>query len=282
MQEKHFLALSPHGFHRVAYTQWGGDDAASTVICVHGLTRNSRDFDTLADALCDRYRVICPDMPGRGKSERLMHAADYQYPVYLQTCAALIAHLNVESVIWLGTSMGGLIGMLLAAQPASPIARLIINDVGAIVPGGALKRIAGYVGRTGPFSTLEELEQRLRTVHAAFGKLTDHQWRHLATHSNWRDGEGRLWLAYDPAIAESIVAESYPDVDLSPVWGALTCPTLILRGDESDVLPAAVLEGMAAVHPDCRTVTFTGVGHAPALMTEDQIGPIKEWLCETS
>lgn len=278
MEQKRFVALSPHGFHRVAYTEWGKPDAARTVICVHGLTRNGRDFDTLAGALSDEYRVICPDMPGRGLSDKLADPCDYQYPTYLQTCATLLAHLGVERVDWIGTSMGGLIGMMLAAQPNSPLRRLMLNDVGAEIPGAALERIAGYVQHTGPFSTLRDVETRLRSIHSGFGDLTDDQWQHMARHSHWRAGDGRFWLAYDPAIAQSLTSETYPDVNLWPVWNAVTCRTLILRGDKSDVLPASVADAMVASRPDSRILTFPDLGHAPALMSDDQVTPIKSWL----
>lgn len=280
MKEQSFLALSPHGFHRVAYTSWGTREASRTVICLHGLTRNGRDFDTLARALANKCWVICPDMPGRGMSEPLSDPADYQYPVYLQTCAALLAHLDCESVDWIGTSMGGLIGMMLAAQPNSPIEHLVLNDVGALIPGKALERIASYVGDTGPFATLDALEDRLRTIHATFGDLTDRQWRHLAIHGHWRDAKGLFRLAYDPTIAKSIIASTYSDIDLWPVWAAVRCPTLILRGENSDVLPAPVAETMVATHPLCRSISFAGVGHAPALMASDQVQAIQTWLLE--
>ena len=280
MKEQSFLALSPHGFHRVAYTSWGNRKASRTVICLHGLTRNGRDFDTLASALENECCVICPDMPGRGKSEPLSDSADYQYPVYLQTCASLLAHLDCESVDWIGTSMGGLIGMMLAAQPNSPIEHLVLNDVGALIPGKALERIASYVGDTGPFATLDALEDRLRTIHATFGGLTDRQWQHLAIHGHWRDANGLFKLAYDPAIAKSIIASTYSDIDLWPVWAAVRCPTLILRGENSDVLPASVAETMVATHPLGRSISFAGMGHAPALMASDQVQAIQTWLRE--
>lgn len=278
MDKSSFLALSPHGFHRIAYVAWGNRKAARTVICLHGLTRNGRDFDVLANALADEFRVICPDMPGRGKSEPLSDPTDYQYPVYLQICAVLLAHLGCESVDWIGTSMGGLIGMMLAAQPNSPIRHLVLNDVGALIPGAALERIANYVGNTGPFPTLEAVEQRLRSVHSAFGNLTDEQWQHLAMHGHWQDPDGQFRLAYDPAIADSIRTDVYPDIDLGAVWASVQCPTLIIRGEDSDILPASVAESMVATHPLSSTISFTGVGHAPALMAGDQIRAIRSWL----
>ncbi len=281
MEQRSFLALGPHGFHRLAYTSWGSESASRTIVCVHGLTRNSRDFDSLASALCAEYRVVCPDMPGRGLSDCFSHSEDYQYPVYLQACAALLAHLNTEAIDWIGTSMGGLIGMMLAAQPGTPIGRLILNDIGARIPGQTLTRIGAYIGHTGPFHTLADLEQRLRAVHAPFGNLTDEQWHHLATYSHWGDGAGGFRLAYDPAIAEAFSGAEMTDIDLRPVWSAVRCPVLLVRGEHSDLLPAAVAQEMMAAHPACDELTVAEAGHAPALMASDQILALQAWLRQT-
>ena len=172
--------LGPHGFHRLAYWEWPGPKGARTVLCVHGLTRNGRDFDALAEALSATCRVVCPDVVGRGKSEWLSDPADYGYSTYLADMAALIARLDVEAIDWVGTSMGGLIGMMLAAQPGAPIRRLVINDVGPLIAKEGLERIASYVGRDPSFRDLAELEAALRVVAASFGPLSDAQWRHLA------------------------------------------------------------------------------------------------------
>jgi pimeloyl-ACP methyl ester carboxylesterase len=169
MRERHLSCLGPHGFFRVAYTEWAGPPGAPAAICVHGLTRNGRDFDALARALSATHRVVCPDIPGRGKSDWLSHPADYGYPVYMSVAAALIARLDVEQVDWVGTSMGGLIGMLLGAQPGAPIGRLVVNDVGPFLPKAALERIGSYVGQDPRFATSAELEAYLRRVHAARG-----------------------------------------------------------------------------------------------------------------
>ncbi len=277
MNTAQFAAPAPHGFTRVAYTEWGKPSAKRTLICAHGLTRNSRDFDPLARALSDNFRVVCPDMPGRGSSERLGQAEDYQYPVYLQICSALLDHLRTPSVDWLGTSMGGLIGMMLAAQPDSPVRNLILNDVGALVPAPALSRISEYVANTGPFGGLAAVETRLRSVHAPFGPLTDEQWFHLAKHSHWRDKENRYWLAYDPAIAAPFCNSELTDIDLWPVWEQVRCPTLVIRGAESDVLPADIASKMAD-RANCDLVTIADAGHAPALMRADEIALVRQWL----
>src|SRR5215469_9554230 len=184
MIERNLPCLGPHGFHRLAYFEWPGPKDAPTLVCVHGLTRNARDFDVPAAALSAHYRVICPDMPGRGKSEWLTHGADYDNPLYLGDIAALIARLDVERVDWIGTSMGGIIGMLLAALPGAPIRRMVVNDVGPVVPKDGLQRIADYVGLDPKFPDLAALEAMLRYVHAPFGPMDDEQWHKMAAQSS--------------------------------------------------------------------------------------------------
>ncbi|NUB15642.1 alpha/beta fold hydrolase [Azospirillum brasilense] len=280
MSERSFLGLSAVGFHRVAYTQWGREDAARTVVCVHGLTRNGRDFDALALDLADRYRVACPDVVGRGKSGRLANPTLYGYPQYCADMAALIARLGVESVDWVGTSMGGLIGMLLAAQPDSPIRRLVVNDIGPFIPKAGLQRIADYVGKDPVFEDLAAVESYLRFVLMGFGRLSDEAWRHMAEHSARLRPDGCYGLAYDPAIAEAFKAQPMEDVDLWAVWDRIRCPVLVLRGATSDILPAETAEEMTRRGPKARLVEFAHTGHAPALMTGDQIAAVRDFLLE--
>ncbi len=270
--------LGPHGFHQLAYWEWQGPAGARTLLCVHGLTRNGRDFDTLAEALSGRYRVICPDMPGRGRSEWLAPADDYAYPLYLADLAALVARLDVEEIDWVGTSMGGIIGMLFAAQPATPVRRLVINDVGPLIAREGLERIGSYVGHDPSFRDLGELETYLRRVAASFGPLSDAQWRHLATYSARQKSDGSLGLAYDPQIAAPFRRGPPADIDLWPQWEAIRCPTLVIRGAESDLLRPADAQAMTRRGPRAKLVEFPGIGHAPALMAEDQIGVIRDFL----
>jgi pimeloyl-ACP methyl ester carboxylesterase len=270
--------LGPHGFHRLAYWEWPGPKAARTVLCVHGLTRNGRDFDALAEALSATCRVVCPDVAGRGKSEWLSDPADYGYSTYLADMAALIARLDVEEVDWVGTSMGGLIGMMLAAQPGAPIRRLVINDVGPLIAKEGLERIASYVGRDPSFRDLAALEAALRVVAASFGPLSDAQWRHLATHSTRSKPDGSLGLAYDPHIGDAFRAAPPEDVDLWRSWDAIRCPTLLLRGAESDLLRRADAAAMTQRGPRAKLIELPGIGHAPALMAQDQIAAISDFL----
>ncbi len=277
MRKQSYLSLGPHGFHRVAYTEWG-DPGARVLVCAHGLTRNGRDFDPLAAALEAERRVVCPDVAGRGESEWLAVKTDYGYPTYCADMAALLARLDAEAVDWVGTSMGGLIGMMLAAQPGSPIRRLVVNDVGPFVPKAALERIASYVGTDPRFHTLAELEAYLRRIHAPFGPLSDEQWAHLA-HCGARElAEGGYALAYDPGIATPLRAAPLEDIDLWGVWDAVRCPVLVLRGRESDLLLPDTAREMCRRGPPAELVEWQGVGHAPMLMDPAQIDTVRRWL----
>ena len=278
MIERSLSCIGPHGFHRLAYLEWPGPKDAPVLLCVHGLTRNARDFDVLAAALSAQYRVICPDMPGRGKSEWLSHGADYDNPLYLSDIAALIARLDVERVDWIGTSMGGIIGMLCAALPGAPIRRLVINDVGPVVTKEGLQRIADYVGLDPKFPDLAALEAALRIIHAPFGPLTDEQWRKMAVQSSRRMPDGSVALHYDPKIADPFKAITGEDFELWEQWDEITCPVLLLRGAQSDILRRSDAEAMTQRGPRARLIEFPGIGHAPALMAEDQIATIRDFL----
>ncbi len=274
-----FSSLSPHGFHRVAYYEWGDPENERVLICVHGLSRNGRDFDVLGEALAQTHRVIAVDMPGRGESQWLSDPADYVFPTYLATLAALIARSNAATVAWVGTSMGALLGMVMAAQRNSPISRLVVNDAGPVIEQGALARIRDYLGLAPSFATIAEAETYIRAVSAPFGPLTDAQWDHLTRTSVAQNAEGRYALTYDPAIAVPFRNAPAP-VDLWPLWDAIRCPTLVLRGAASDLLSAATAKAMTERGPKARLVEFAGVGHAPMLLSADQYAPVVEFLRE--
>ena len=275
--------LGPHGFTRVGYTEWGERTAGRTVVCVHGLTRNSRDFDFLAQRLVERgARVVAPDLPGRGRSEFLAHAEDYGTPLYVAAMAALIARLDVDRVDWIGTSLGGHIGMEIAARERSPIGRLVLNDFGARIPVAALQRIAAYLRRAHVFATLAEVEAYLRDVYAPFGALTDAQWRHLTVNGVVQDKDG-FRLHYDPAIVAQFSRPLLLDVALWRVWDQVPCPTLLVRGEQSDLLLASTAiemtrRGAAAREGLVEVVEIPGCGHAPALMSDDQIGIVADFV----
>ncbi|MFQ5936782.1 MAG: alpha/beta fold hydrolase [Acidiferrobacterales bacterium] len=278
MRTGRLRCLSNHAFHEMAFTEWGDADNTRVLICAHGLTRNGRDFDSFASVLAEAYRVVCPDVVGRGRSEWLNNKEDYNYSTYCANMAALIAALQVEEVDWLGTSMGGIIGMLLAAQPNTPVRRLVLNDVGALIPQRALEDISQYVGKDPRFDSMDEVERYLRAIHAGFGPLTDAQWAHLARHSVRSTEDGEFALAYDPGIADSFWPTDLADVHLWEYWDNIRCPMLVIRGADSDLLLPATVAEMQQRGPPMELVELPGVGHAPALMADDQIDIVKDWL----
>ena len=277
-QERHFASLSPHGFHRVVYRQWGDPANPRVVVCAHGLTRNGRDFDALAGTLADRFRVVCPDMPGRGDSEWLPDPNDYTFPTYLTTLTALLAHAGVERCAWVGTSMGGLLGIVLAAQRNTPVARLVVNDVGPVLESAALARIAAYVGTDPRFDSFGALEAHVRQVSAPFGALSDAQWETLARTTARQLADGSWRLKYDPGIAVPFRIQASQKNDLWPVWDAISSPTLLLRGANSDLLAPATAAAMRTRGPKPALVEFAGVGHAPMLLDPAQIEPVAAFL----
>ena len=272
-----FRGLSAHGFHRVVYHEWGDAENPRVVICVHGLGRNGRDFDVIAEELAPTHRVLAVDMPGRGKSEWLANPSDYVFPTYLTTLTALIARSNAVDVDWIGTSMGGLLGIVIAAQPNSPIRRLVVNDVGPQLEAAALARIGSYIGQDPTFATYAEIEAYLRQISAPFGPLTDLQWQHMTRTNVRQRPDGRWGLAYDPGIAVPFRNSPAPP-DLWPLWDAVRCPVLVLRGAQSDLLSADVAAQMAARGPKPRVVELAGVGHAPMLLDADQVRPVVDFL----
>ena len=280
MRSRTVQCLSPAGLHRMAYTEWGDAANPRVLVCVHGLTRCGRDFDFLAGMLSDEYRVICPDVVGRGQSDWLRNKALYGVPQYAADMVTLLARLDVEAVHWLGTSMGGLIGMALAAQENTPIARLVLNDVGPVLTAVSLKRIGEYLGQAPRFDSIEQAEAFVRLVSAPFGRLTDAQWRHLTTHVVRTAADGRIEFRYDPGIAQSFAQDAGggQDVDLWPLYDAIRCPTLVLRGADSDLLLADTAAQMASRGPHARTVEIAGVGHAPMLLDRAQVDIVRRFL----
>ena len=280
--------LDATGLHRMAYWEWPAPSAdAPVLVCVHGLSRQGRDFDALALALGDRYRVVCPDVVGRGRSDWLRSPAGYQVPGYVSDMVALLARLDVEQVDWVGTSMGGLIGLGLASLPrpdgvASPIRRLVLNDVGPAIRIEALQRIGAYLGKAARFQSLEEGAAYLRSISEGFGPHTDEEWLRLSEPLLRQDGSE--WkLHYDPAIALPFAAVT-PELVAAgeaALWAAydqLRCPTLLIRGAESDLLSAETARAMTQRGPNARLVELPGIGHAPTLIHADQIAIVRDFL----
>ena len=276
MRDGFVRCWDPHGFHFMRYVEWGDPHNKHVLVCVHGLTRNARDFDFVAEHLEDAYRVVSVDIVGRGRSDWLRDPADYNYPVYCSDLTTLIARLGVETVDWLGTSMGGIIGMIMASMPNSPVRKLVLNDVGCVIPKPALERIGQYVGKSPVYDDFAKLESAVRAV-SPFGELTDEQWHHLAVHVAKQDDHGRWTLRYDPGIAKNFHAAPLAEVNLRPVWNAVHGPVLVIRGDSSDLLTARVMDEMRK-RPHTETLVVPNCGHAPMLMDDSQAGAIRRFL----
>jgi pimeloyl-ACP methyl ester carboxylesterase len=275
------LGLSRSGFHEVTYVEWGPVDADHAVICVHGLTRQGRDFDYLAHELASQgRRVVCPDLVGRGRSGWLRDPADYTVLQYCADMNALIARTGATRIDWVGTSLGGLIGIVLAGLPDSPIRRLVINDIGPVVPINALQRIGRYVAEMPEaFDTFDDAERYLREVLAPFGNVADEHWRHLTRHSVRKDPEQDRYLTLcDPAILHALRAPANPGAHLWAYWDAVERPIMVVRGRDSDFLPSYLSNEMARRNPNAVVHDVPGCGHAPTLMPRDQIEAVVAFL----
>jgi pimeloyl-ACP methyl ester carboxylesterase len=282
---------------RLSYWQWGAPDAAHAVVCVHGLTRQGRDFDVLAQALLAAadgpLRVICPDMAGRGASDRLSDPHLYQVPTYVADSLQLLAHLHREAPLtvldWVGTSMGGLIGMVLCGTPdlplplPVPVRRLVINDIGPTMDWQALQRIGAYVGQAGRFETEEQAAQVLAQLSVGFGPHTPEQWMALSRPMLRALPEGGYTLHYDPAIGlpfRAVTEENARkgEAALWQAWDHITAQTLLLRGAQSDLLSTTTAQAMTQRGPRARLLEFPGVGHAPTLVSPQQHEPVIAFL----
>jgi pimeloyl-ACP methyl ester carboxylesterase len=271
---------SSSGFHRIAYTEWGDPDAARVAICVHGLTRQGRDFDPLAVALAQRgYRVLCPDLAGRGRSGWLADSENYQLPQYVSDMAMVLARSGAAEVDWIGTSLGGLTGMHMASMANAPIRRMVVNDVGPYLPWEALGRLGSYL-KVMPksFASFHAAEAYLREVLAPYGRLGDTEWFHLTKHSISTDEDGRLRLRIDPGVGRAFRPVMFYNVSMWRQYDMIKCPILVLRGEHSDLLTREVAKEMTQRGPRAKVVEFPECGHAPALMDHRQIGTIIKWL----
>ena len=282
MREGKVKCLSAAGFHHMAYVEWGDAANPKVLVCVHGLTRCARDFDFLAQALAADYRVVCPDVVGRGRSDWLRNKSLYGLPQYCADMSTLLARLNVETVHWVGTSMGGLIGMAMASQPESPVTRLVLNDVGPMITFASLVRIGEYLGNAPRFDSIEQAEAFVRAVSATFGRFSDEQWRHLTVHVTRIAADGKVEFAYDPGIVvhfrEMKESGGGRDIELWPFYDAIACPTLLLRGETSDLLTHDAALQMSRRGPRATLVEVPGVGHAPMLMDDSQVAPVRDFL----
>ena len=272
-----FTFLNQKQSCKIHYLDWGASNLP-ILICAHGLTRNARDFDFLARSISDQFRVIAIDFPGRGLSDWLDDKTNYSMPLYLNVIESLLNELDINSFNWLGTSMGGLIGIILATQKSNTLKRLIINDVGPEIPTSAVDRISDYLSTVDSFDSQKEFEGHIRQIYAPFGKLTDQQWRHLAEHSQRIDSKGKLASNYDPDIAIPFKQALSMKADLWGYWQAISTPVYLLHGINSDILNTAILAKMKQLQPGLKSRSIERVGHAPALMNESQIQLVRDWL----
>jgi pimeloyl-ACP methyl ester carboxylesterase len=278
----HVQCLDNHGLHRMAYWEWGDASNPRVLVCVHGLTRQGRDFDTLARALCKDYRVVCPDVVGRGRSDWLADPMTYGVPQYVADMVTLLGRLNAQQVDWVGTSMGGLIGLGVAALKGSPLRRFVINDVGPTIEPAAIARIGTYVGQAAQWRTLDEAADALWQISQGFGPHTREQWLALTEPQLTREGDvfkprsdpkvALPFKAVTPAMAQA------GEALLWQAWDALTLPTLLLRGANSDLLSESTARAMTQRGPHAKLVQFDGVGHAPTLMQPGQVAVLRKFL----
>jgi pimeloyl-ACP methyl ester carboxylesterase len=280
---RHVQCLDARGLHRMAYWEWGDAANPRVLVCVHGLSRQGRDFDTLARAMADAYRVVCPDVVGRGRSDWLADPMGYTIPNYVADMVTLLARLDGELVDWVGTSMGGLIGLGVASLAGSPLRRLVLNDVGPSISAEGLARIGSYLGRPQRWSTLDEAADALWAISQGFGPHTREQWLALTREQLKDDGMGGLMPRCDPAIAVPFraVTPEMAKAGEAMLWQAydrLTLPTLLLRGAASDLLAHDTAVQMTQRGPRAKLVEFDGVGHAPMLQHAEQVAVVREFL----
>lgn len=279
--------LSPAGLHSMAYKEWGDAGNPKVLVCVHGLTRVGDDFDALAAVLAKHYRVICPDVVGRGRSGRLADPRHYVIPQYVNDMVTLLARIDARTVHWLGTSMGGLIGMALASLPRNPIQKLVLNDIGPAINAEALARIGKYVGEPVKFASFDEASAYIRAISATFGEHSDEEWRKLASDVLRQDADGQWIRHYDLGLAAPFASAAASDPGgqmaeamLWAAYDAIRCPTLLIRGAQSDLLTKDVAQAMTLRGPRPQLVELPNVGHAPTLVHADQIALIENWLLQ--
>ena len=279
---KDLQCLDSKGLHRMAYWEWGDAANPRVLVCVHGLSRQGRDFDVLARAMCGDYRVVCPDVVGRGQSGWLADAMGYNLPAYVADMVTLLARLQADTVHWVGTSMGGLIGLGLAALAGSPVSRLVLNDVGPTLEPVSLQRIGTYLGQPQHWASLDEAADALWAISQSFGPHSREQWLALTRPQLRTDGAG-FKSHYDPAIAlpfKAITPElaRLGEAALWQAYDQLRCPTLLLRGASSDLLSPATAQAMTQRGPHASLLQIPGVGHAPTLVQPDQVRSVREFL----
>lgn len=284
----------PKGMHRMAYWEWNNTDNVAhphVIVCVHGLSRQGRDFDVLAATLSRFARVICPDVAGRGESDWLADSMAYQVPMYAADMLALLAQLHaqapIETLDWVGTSMGGLIGMGITGQPGLPlpvpVRRMVLNDVGPVIEWASLERIGSYVGKSLQFPNFESAAAAMRQISEGFGPHTDEQWRKLSQAMVKPNPQGGVVLHYDPKISAPMALMTRETAQagetlLWQLYDQIQAQVLLIRGADSDLLSASTAQAMAARGPKAHCTELEGVGHAPTLVAPGQVALIRKFL----
>jgi pimeloyl-ACP methyl ester carboxylesterase len=284
---KSVQCFSMSGLHQMAYKEWGEQDNPNVLVCVHGVTRVSDDFDNLAQSLCKDYRVVCPDVVGRGRSGSLVNPQLYRLPQYVSDMVTLLARVLAngerQTVDWFGTSMGGLIGMGLASLPDSPVSKLVLNDIGPTLDSVAIQRIGDYIAQEVRFPTFKAGAEFVKMVSTTFGEHTDAEWHKLAADVLRQDKDGSWVRHYDMGLAlpfQSVTPES-AKADEAMLWAAydaIRCPTLLVRGEHSDLLSRETAQAMTQRGPKAKLVEIPNVGHAPTFLHDDQIAIAKDFL----
>lgn len=281
-RQRYVQCASAGGLHRIAYTEWGDPANPRVLLCVHGLTRSGRDFDRLAEEFAGTYRVVCPDVAGRGLSSWLANPNFYVVPQYVADMVTLIARLNVETVDWFGTSMGGLIGLALAGLPETPIRKMLLNDVGPHLEPAAVKRIGDYLGKPVQFETLQQGIDYAALLAQTFGPLTPEEWREINT-PLLHEQDGKWLFRYDPRIAQPFTATTEEAAKLgeAALWHSLAAfqgPVLVVRGEQSDLLSRETVAKMVETGRAVSSAEIAGVGHAPAFLSADQIDIARQFF----
>ena len=279
VRQYRFSCKNTYDTHQIFWREWGDAQSSKILFCVHGLTRNSKDFDPLAKRLAQSgYRVIAPDMVGRGESNWLENPLDYGMHQYVADCQALIRHLQISKLNWLGTSMGGLIGIVLASQDNPPIQSLILNDIGPFVPASALQKIAHYVGQHVYFRLWQDAYDYILETYQAYGISDEKDWWYLTRCSFHESEDGLITRNYDPAIATAFQGISEQDVDIWSLYARIDTPVMVLRGALSEVLLKSTAMRMMETRPHADIYEFSDIGHAPALLDSGQISIIESYL----
>lgn len=295
MRKNSFLGISEEGFHNIAYTEWGSWSELPTVLCVHGYTRNGRDFDALASFLGIKGRhIFCPDVVGRGDSSWFKQAHHYNFNQYVADMNNLIARTRAQQIDWIGTSMGGMIGMMMAALPNSPIQRLILNDIGPQIPLHGLRKLANNIGNDPEFKSVEEAKQHFKKNYTQFGILSEKQWDTFTEHSIEQHATNVFRAKIDPRIRNpkstgQIVTDFFHhphkalegilfDIDLWSIWNKIHCPVLVIHGAHSELLTPEIIKKMIRTHANTEVYTIADAGHAPALLDVTNHETIDHWL----